>query len=56
MYQLQIENLGACFHFCSYGHMTECHYPYTCESEYCQHYRESREKKRKEIVTREGGP
>jgi hypothetical protein len=39
MYQLQIENVGTC-HFCSYGHMTECHYPYTCDSRYCQHYAE----------------
>ena len=24
--------------FCSFGHMTECHHPYTCNSEYCNHY------------------
>jgi hypothetical protein len=24
---------------CSYGHMLECHYPYTCEEAECSHYR-----------------
>jgi len=33
----KITNLGACM-FCSYGHMLECHHPYTCNSEYCHHY------------------
>ena len=32
-----ITNLVRCT-FCPYGHMTECHYPYTCDSEYCNHY------------------
>ena len=32
-----ITNLVKCM-FCAYGHMTECHYPYTCDSEYCNHY------------------
>lgn len=29
----------ACF-FCSYGHMTECHYPQSCAEARCGHYRE----------------
>lgn len=33
----KITNLMACM-FCSYGHMMECHYPYTCDSQYCNHY------------------
>ena len=33
----KITNLMACM-FCSYGHMTECHHPYTCDSGYCNHY------------------
>ena len=24
--------------FCQYGHMTECHYPMTCEEAECSHY------------------
>lgn len=24
--------------FCPYGHMTECHHPYTCEETECSHY------------------
>lgn len=24
--------------FCWYGHMTECHYPLTCEEAQCSHY------------------
>jgi hypothetical protein len=24
--------------FCPYGHMLECHYPYTCEEARCSHY------------------
>lgn len=24
--------------FCPYGHMTECHYPYTCDEAECSHY------------------
>jgi len=23
--------------FCSYGHMTECHHPFTCDEADCQH-------------------
>lgn len=23
---------------CPYGHMTECHYPLTCEEAHCSHY------------------
>lgn len=26
--------------FCLYGHMTECHYPLTCEEAKCSHYLE----------------
>lgn len=33
----KITNLIACM-FCSYGHMMECHHPYTCDSQYCNHY------------------
>ena len=24
--------------FCQFGHMTECHYPATCEEAHCSHY------------------
>jgi len=24
--------------FCPYGHMLECHHPYTCEEAECNHY------------------
>lgn len=33
----KISDLAKCM-FCKYGHMTECHYPYTCDSDYCNHY------------------
>lgn len=26
--------------FCPFGHMTECHFPHTCNSEHCHHYHE----------------
>lgn len=26
--------------FCPYGHMLECHFPYTCEGAECSHYRQ----------------
>lgn len=29
--------------FCPYGHMLECHYPYTCEEAQCSHYQEEAE-------------
>jgi len=29
--------------FCSYGHMLECHYPYTCDEAECDHYRQEME-------------
>jgi len=32
--------------FCQYGHMTDCHYPLTCEEADCSHYQEE---------TRDGG-
>ena len=25
-------------HFCPYGHMTECHYPLSCQEKQCSHY------------------
>ena len=30
-------NQMACM-FCQYGHMLECHFPYTCEEVECSHY------------------
>ena len=30
-------NAMACM-FCQFGHMTHCHYPYTCEDANCSHY------------------
>lgn len=30
-------NPMACM-FCPFGHMLECHYPYTCEEAECSHY------------------
>lgn len=32
-------NPMACM-FCIFGHMTECHYPHTCEDAECSHYRQ----------------
>jgi len=26
--------------FCPYGHMTECHHPFTCDEAECSHYSE----------------
>jgi len=26
--------------FCQYGHLTDCHYPRTCEEANCSHYQE----------------
>ena len=26
--------------FCPFGHMLECHYPYTCEEVECSHYQQ----------------
>ncbi len=37
MDEKNITNLARCM-FCAYGHMTECHHPHTCDSEYCNHY------------------
>lgn len=37
--KINIANLMRCM-FCPYGHMTECHYPHDCDSEYCNHYKE----------------
>ncbi|MGV9141706.1 MAG: hypothetical protein ACOC1X_02100 [Promethearchaeota archaeon] len=38
MFHKKIQNLTMCHLSCYYGHMTECHYPYNCDSEFCQHY------------------
>ena len=35
-------NPMACM-FCSFGHMTECHYPHTCEEAECSHYQREME-------------
>lgn len=29
--------------FCPYGHMTECHYPKTCDEAQCSHYLRQRD-------------
>ena len=26
--------------FCQFGHMLDCHYPYTCDEAECSHYRQ----------------
>ena len=39
---MEVGNLMMCVS-CSFGHMTECHYPYDCNSDYCQHYKDQRE-------------
>ncbi|MFX0188719.1 MAG: hypothetical protein ACFE8A_13395 [Candidatus Hodarchaeota archaeon] len=36
---MDITNLMVCHIRCQYGHMLECHWPYTCNSDYCHHYR-----------------
>jgi len=36
--------------FCNHGHMLECHFPYDCSSEYCNHYAAEREWERKNGV------
>lgn len=33
-----MENLTICHLFCQYGHITECHYPFECEPEKCNHF------------------
>lgn len=38
MFHKRIQNLTMCHLSCMNGHMTECHYPYDCNSEFCQHY------------------
>lgn len=35
-------NPMACM-LCSFGHMTECHYPLTCQEAECSHYRQEME-------------
>ncbi len=42
MVKEEISNLMKCM-FCPYGHITECHYPYNCNSEFCNHYPEEDE-------------
>lgn len=29
--------------FCPYGHMTECHHPFTCKEAQCSHYYQDNE-------------
>lgn len=29
--------------FCTYGHMLECHHPFTCEEVECSHYQQEME-------------
>lgn len=29
--------------FCEFGHMLECHHPYTCEEVECSHYKQDTE-------------
>lgn len=36
------ENPMGCW-FCAFGHATECHFPYDCDSEYCNHYHSERD-------------
>jgi len=38
MYHQDINNLMICMS-CPFGHMTECHYPFDCNSPYCNHYK-----------------
>jgi len=38
-------NALACM-FCPFGHMLECHYPYTCEHVECSHYQQEVESAR----------
>ena len=38
LHNTKITNLMACM-LCPYGHITECHHPYTCDSQYCNHYK-----------------
>ncbi len=45
-FHIEIQNLMMCHLSCPYGHMTECHYPYDCNSDYCQHYNAQREHER----------
>ncbi|KKK54793.1 hypothetical protein LCGC14_3081120 [marine sediment metagenome] len=40
---MEIGNLMRCQVSCSFGHMTECHYPYDCNSDFCQHYKAQRD-------------
>jgi hypothetical protein len=49
MYHQYIQNIMVC-NGCHYGHMLECHYPYTCDTKYCQHYPDE-----KTINNMEGG-
>lgn len=32
----KIYNLIYCHFLCRFGHITECHYPYDCNSKYCR--------------------
>ena len=32
-----MNNLMTCHIACPFGHITECHYPYQCQPEFCNH-------------------
>ena len=42
-FHIDIQNIMMCHISCPFGHMTECHYPYDHNSDYCQHYKAQRE-------------
>jgi len=44
-----INNLNLCHLSCAFGHMTECHYPHTCDTDFCKHYKEESEVLSKEL-------
>jgi len=36
--------------FCPYGHMLECHWPYTCDKVECSHYQQQMETEDEQIA------
>ena len=36
-----MKNLMICHLTCQYGHITECHYPYKCQPDLCNHYQDN---------------
>ncbi len=42
-FHMEIGNIMMCHISCPYGHMSECHYPHDCNSDFCQHYKAQRE-------------